>query len=212
SDVKTSTAWLTPVADFEPNKYTTTVAKPTFSFYNHSKPDSNNTYWWDFSVDPLTGLPRTSTDINPTDKAFASDTGKIAIKLRVTSVKGCIDSVTKYVEIEPDITVFIPNVFWPKTDGKGGSNVDCQGGNPVSGIPCNSQFYVQARGFETIEIYVYNRWGKLVFQTKDIKQGWNGIDQKTGGECQQDAYVYQIFATSFAGKKYQYSGSLTLMR
>jgi len=35
---------------------------------------------------------------------------------------------------------------------------------------------------------------------------------KSGGECQQDAYVYQIFATSFSGKKYQYSGSVTLLR
>jgi gliding motility-associated-like protein len=71
---------------------------------------------------------------------------------------------------------------------------------------------VQANGFETIEIYVYNRWGKLVFETKDKLKGWDGTDQKLGGECPQDAYVYQIFATSFGGKKYQYSGSVTLLR
>jgi hypothetical protein len=77
---------------------------------------------------------------------------------------------------------------------------------------------VAAAGFESIEIYVYNRWGKLVYESKDNKdtwpahKGWDGTDQKTGGECQQDAYVYQIFATSFSGKKYQYSGSVTLLR
>jgi gliding motility-associated-like protein len=82
----------------------------------------------------------------------------------------------------------------------------------IGDVPCNRYFFIQANGFQTIEIYVYNRWGKLVFQTDKITEGWDGNDQKSGGECQQDAYVYQIFATSYSGKKYQYAGSVTLLR
>ena len=219
STIKTSTAWLTPTADFDPDKLETTIARPYFTFTNKTNPLANNKYLWYLSVDPVTLLKRTSTVINPTDIAFVADTAKIAIKLIAISDKGCIDSVTKYIRINPDITVFIPNVFYPSTIGFQGSGStlsrsECE----INGIPCNSHFFVQASGFENIEIYVYNRWGKLVYETKDNKDtwpkntGWDGTDMKSGGECQQDAYVYQIFASSFSGKKYQYSGSVTLLR
>ena len=219
SDIKNSTAWLTPTADFDPDKDETTIARPYFTFTNKTTPLDNNTYTWNLSVDPVTKLPRTSTIVNPKDIAFIADTAQIAIRLVAISDKGCIDSVTKYIRINPDITVFIPNVFYPASSGVPGSGSslpleDCN----VNGIPCNKHFFVQASGFENIEIYVYNRWGKLVFESKDNKEtwkvhkGWDGTDMKSGGECQQDAYVYQIFAQSYSGKKYQYSGSVTLLR
>jgi hypothetical protein len=49
-------------------------------------------------------------------------------------------------------------------------------------------------------------------KTYDPNEGWNGRDFNTGKDCQQDAYIYQINATSFNGKKYTYSGSVTLLR
>jgi hypothetical protein len=208
---QTSTAWPTPVADFDPDKTTTTIAKPYFTFTNTTNPITGNTYDWDLGIDPQTGLPRRSTLVNPKEINFAADTARIPITLIAMSDKGCIDSITKFIRIEPDITVFIPNVFYPSTGGN--SNTGAQTGPCMIGdIPCNRHFFVQANGFETIEIYVYNRWGKLVFQTNKITEGWDGNDQKSGGECQQDAYVYQIFATSYSGKKYQYAGSVTLLR
>ena len=208
---QTSTAWPTPVADFDPDKTTTTIAKPYFTFTNKTNPLAGNTYDWDLGIDPQTGLPRRSTLVNPKEINFAADTASIPITLIAMSDKGCIDSITKFIKIEPDITVFIPNVFYPSTGGN--SNTGAQTGPCMIGdVPCNRYFFIQANGFQTIEIYVYNRWGKLVFQTDKITEGWDGNDQKSGGECQQDAYVYQIFATSYSGKKYQYAGSITLLR
>ena len=215
SATQESIAWITPTADFDPDKLETTIAKPYFTFTNKTTPDVvTNSYLWRLGVDPITLLNRTSTIKDPKDINFVADTAEIPITLIAVSEKGCIDSITKTIRINPDITVFIPNAFYPSTNGKGGSTVDVLCG----GIPCNRHFFVAAAGFESIEIYVYNRWGKLVYESKDNKdtwpahKGWDGTDQKTGGECQQDAYVYQIFATSFSGKKYQYSGSVTLLR
>jgi gliding motility-associated-like protein len=212
SSIQTSTAWLTPTADFEPNKYATTIAKPYFDFNNKSTPDlASNQYLWRLGIDPQTNLPRTSPLKDLRDVNFIADTAQIPITLLVMSEKGCVDSITKYIKIEPDITVFIPNVFYPKSKNNpnsGASDGPCN----IGGIPCNQHFFVQAAGFESIEIYVYNRWGKLVFQTNNINEGWDGTDLKTKAECQQDAYVYQIFATSFGGKKYEYAGSVTLLR
>jgi gliding motility-associated-like protein len=73
-------------------------------------------------------------------------------------------------------------------------------------------FRVYAAGFKTIEVYVFNRWGQQVFSTFDPNIGWNGLVNNSGAECPQDVYIYQVNATSFNGKKYTYSGSITLLR
>jgi gliding motility-associated-like protein len=211
--IQYSEGWLTPKADFITDPTKTTIAKPYFNFINKTDPLANNTYIWRFD-----SIGRdTSVLVNISNRQFEPSIGSIPITLIATSENGCIDSTIKRITIDPDISVFVPNVFYPQTGGVGGSDLvtskyenDCRIGEPP--VPCNRHFFVQANGFETIEIYVYNRWGKLVFETKDKLKGWDGTDQKLGGECPQDAYVYQIFATSFGGKKYQYSGSVTLLR
>lgn len=206
-------AWATPIADFTTDPITrqTSVAKPYFSFNNASTiaggSMSDMTFLWDLREDPFPPYnPRTSTEVSPQRVQFTADTGSQTIRLVATSNRGCIDSISYDVLINPDITVFVPNVFYP--------------GSQVTGCPdmadpnekCNAKFYVSAHNFETIEIFVFNRWGKLVFQTNDPKVGWDGTDMKSGGICEQDAYIYQVNATSYAGKKYQYSGSITLLR
>ncbi|MCX6186823.1 MAG: gliding motility-associated C-terminal domain-containing protein, partial [Bacteroidetes bacterium] len=116
---------------------------------------------------------------------------------------GCIDSISDEVRINPDITVFVPTVFSPSSTL---SDPECPG-------DCNRSFKVVADGFESIEIFVFNRWGQKVFETTDVNIGWNGsVLNKATEPCPQDAYIYQVNATSFSGKTYQYSGSITLLR
>jgi hypothetical protein len=209
----TLTAWPSPVASFTTDPQSTTIAKPNFDFFNQSSisDNSNLKYIWYFP--PLTpGIPRVDYTFEPTQVQFMADTGLQCIKLTAISPNGCYDSTLRCVRIEPDITVFIPNVFRPiSSDGKGGSTIDC-------GFGCNRTFKVSATGFETLEIFVFNRWGQKVYEsymtykTYNPEEGWNGKDFNKGQDCQQDAYIYQVNATSFNGKKYTYSGSVTLLR
>jgi gliding motility-associated-like protein len=136
---------------------------------------------------------------SPQDVRFPADTAKIPVMLTVVNGYGCYDSITKEIRVEPDITVFIPSAIYRN------SSVPCP-------LECNRTFKIAATGFDAIDIMVFNRWGQLVFRTNKIEEGWDGTDQKNGQECQQDAYVYQVNATSFSGKKYSYSGSVTLFR
>ena len=108
------------------------------------------------------------------------------------------------IQLDPDITVFIPNSFNP------GSTVPCASGDP----DCNSTFKPAASGYATIEVYIFNRWGQQVFFTNNADIGWNGnMNNKVGGTpCPQDVYIYQVNATSYSGKTYKYSGSVTLLR
>jgi gliding motility-associated-like protein len=123
--------------------------------------------------------------------------------LKTTTEYGCWDTTSDEVKVEPDITVFIPNAFRP------GSEVKC----PETDPECNQVFKVAANGYATIDVIIYNRWGQEVFRTTNGNEGWNGcVNNKWGQECPQDVYIYQIYATSFNGKSYKYSGSVTLIR
>jgi len=204
SAVQMVEAWPTPIADFVSDKESTTIAKPFFDFFDRSS-IANGTivqYIWNLHYGPNGPPERISNEINPKKIVFPSDTAKIPIRLTVVSDKGCIDSTVRWIRIDPDITVFIPNVFYP------GSSVSCA-------YNCNKTFKIAAHGFETIEIFVFNRWGQMVYKSNDPHEGWNGRTFNSGDindDCQQDAYIYQVNATSFGGKKYSYSGSITLLR
>jgi gliding motility-associated-like protein len=92
-------------------------------------------------------------------------------------------------------------------DGNSSSQADCNG-EPN----CNKVFKVVASGQMSIEIFIYNRWGQLVYKSTDAEEGWDGKMIRTNELCPQEVYVYQVNATSFSGKKFKYSGSVTLLR
>jgi gliding motility-associated-like protein len=211
--VDTITVYDVPKASFYPNPKKTTIAKPEFDFFNTSTIGDNQTlkYQWNFGPDPQytgsgNGPDRIVTDKDPQKIAFDT-VAKFNVYLTVISEPGgCIDTAIEDVEIEPDITVFIPSAFRPVP------NVN---GNPCADptfADCNDKFRVYAAGFKTIEVYVFNRWGQQVFSTMNPDMGWNGQVNNSGAECPQDVYIYQVNATSFNGKKYTYSGSITLLR
>jgi gliding motility-associated-like protein len=198
-----------PVAAFEPDPPVTTIAKPYFNFNNTSVTPDNSamTYLWNLGPMPGSNPPvvRTSTEHSPRDISFDADTSSQSNKvvfLKVTTEHGCSDSTFRNIMINPDITVFTPSAFYPD------SKVPC----PYTEFDsdCNKVFKVAADGYMTIEIYVFNRWGQQMFFTNDSKKGWDGKFQ--GVDSPQDVYIYQINATSYNGKKYTYSGSVTLLR
>src|SRR6185369_5756 len=144
-----------PKAGFTPQPDVTTVAKPYFDFINtsSSSDNANMNCLWNFGPEAEGGKDRTSADCNPKSINFASVTGLKSIKLKITTEFGCSDEYSTTVRIDPDITVFIPNAFYP------GSKVPCLNGDP----DCNTIFKPAAAGYQTIEVFVFNRWGQQVF-------------------------------------------------
>jgi hypothetical protein len=203
-----------PVALYTKNPESTTIAKPFFDFINQSTVSDGSamTYLWNLGPGPDANKPsdRMSVDMNPTNIEYAADTACEKVSLTTTTQYGCVDSITLKVCIEPDITVFIPNAFRPKgKDGNENSTVTCLDGEPN----CNKVFKVVVNGQLSVEVFIYNRWGQLVFTSTDPNAGWDGTVQNKGADfCPQDVYVYQVNATSFSGKAYRYSGSITLLR
>lgn len=74
--------------------------------------------------------------------------------------------------------------------------------------------------FEVIdyELVIFDRWGKVVFQTKDRNEGWNGIPQGTNDKPQIDVYSWVIFVkgrtygdTEAEGRKQKFTGRVTIV-
>lgn len=97
-----------------------------------------------------------------------------------------------YTNPVTDPSLFVPNVFTPNADGM------------------NDEFFPDTLvGISIKEIYVYNRWGQLIYQSIPA-QPWNG---KTGErECPDGTYYYLITASMPSGSTGKFSGYFTLLR
>jgi gliding motility-associated-like protein len=182
-----------PKPDFLGNPTYTTINAPTIDFENKSKNVGEFArYFWDFG-DPISIDGGKSTKENPS--YTYSDTGLYTIKLRATSQRGCTDTIVKknYIEIVPQVIVHTPNAFSPNNDGH------------------NDQYRVEASIFSSFEIFIYNRWGELLYESNSYEgHGWDGT--YNGSKVQEDVYMYIVKVTGLKGKEYQYSGNITLLR
>ena len=58
---------------------------------------------------------------------------------------------------------------------------------------------------------IYNRWGKLVFETDDEFQGWDGKDKDNGLVCPPGAYIYLINTLDSTNKNLKKVGAVALL-
>ena len=59
-------------------------------------------------------------------------------------------------------------------------------------------------------MFIYDRWGKLLFYTENHKEGWDG---KYNGELVTgDVYSYRIYFSTLSGKEKEYLGKVTLVK
>ena len=184
----------TPDADFKMSREVTTVAATDVVFTNLTRIDlpgvvKNLDYTWEYG--DISG--KTSKDFSPTYE-YPTDTGLYIVTLTAVTDKGCRSVHTDTLLIGPDITVFIPNAFTPDPYG------------PEK----NNYFHVTAEGFESFEMFIFSRWGEKVHYSNNIEQGWDG--KFKGEPAQQDVYTYVVNVTSFSGKPYTFSGTVTLLR
>jgi gliding motility-associated-like protein len=57
---------------------------------------------------------------------------------------------------------------------------------------------------------IFNRWGNVVFETKDVNEGWDGT---FNGEPQPfGVYIYEIEAVGADGMLWNKRGNITLLR
>lgn len=179
------TAYPLPIADFSSDPNPTDLFRPTVQFTDLSL---GATSWlWNFGDNTFN--PDTIIQ-NPVHTY--NDSGIYNVWLNIENVYGCTDSIAKPVNIRPNFALFIPNAFTPNGDSY------------------NTTFAAKGFGIKEYTMYVFNRWGELIYTANDIDKGWDGT--LNGADCQQDLYVYRIDVVDINLKKHQYRGSVSLIR
>jgi len=150
-------------------------------------------YNWNF------GDGGVSTAVNP--QYLYNSVGNFQVQLIAMNLYGCTD--TAYANVTTNTNVTFPNVFTPNEDGS-------NGGSYTIGDLTNDVFFPYTSGVTEFKMQVFNRWGEMIFESLDIKQGWDGYYR--GKLCQQDVYVWKAFIKFNNGKTFNKTGDVTLLR
>ncbi len=175
-----------------------------FSFENLSSDTiqiSNN--FWEFDNDPNSYSDK---DVNYT----FTQTGTYKAYLTVTNKQGCDTLYTKTVQVFP-VHLFIPNVFTPNGDGINDYFVITDGGgaskNQNSGLKAgsvNSGYKPLNAYYESTDLLIFNRFGRIVFESKNYQNNWDG------GNLPDGTYFYVLKCKGFKDKKVVYKGSVSI--
>lgn len=175
-----------PDADFTFGPQPATIFESTINFYDNTTGALITNWNWNFGT-------LTSTEQNPV--ITYGDPGTYPATLVVTSNWGCVDSITKYVVIDPDFMIYIPNAFTPNYDGM------------------NDVFMAKGEGIKEFKMYIFDRWGNQVFFSEDIMVGWDGRFQGKGDDIvQEDVYVWKVELKNFKNEPRQLKGTVTLIK
>lgn len=175
-----------PIAEFSCDPENPSVFDPEVQFTNESQEYVGHR--WNISdqfisleEDPVYSFP---------------DTGVYEILLEVYHESGCIDTITKIIDIEPLSELIMPNAFTPNGDGKN---------DGFKGIGF-------LEGLQNYKFSIWNRWGERVFVTEDPYVSWNGSSNNSGEPAPQGVYVYVVEYISPRGETKVLEGHVTLLR
>jgi gliding motility-associated-like protein len=91
----------------------------------------------------------------------------------------------------PDVEFFLPTAFSPNGDGN------------------NDVLHVRGPVKE-MDLYIYNRWGELIFHGTDPSKGWDGTYK--GELLNAGVFVYYFRGTLLDGTEISQKGNVTLVR
>jgi gliding motility-associated-like protein len=175
--------------------------KPVFCFTNTST-NSKSNRWSFYNPKDLLTLPIASRIFiangqNPGDydaakicEDYRDSLGSYWVCLEATNEIGCKDTICKKVYNNFQALITPPNVFTP--------NNAFDGLDP-DGLKGNEVFNILIKGETKYELYIYDRWGVKVFESKDKNIDWNGKVNNTGALCPDGTYYYIL--------KYRFKGN-----
>ena len=180
------TVYSKPEARFTVNPTIVSIIHPLVNFYNYSILNDFN--YWSFG-DGDSNLSANPYHLYP-------DTGTYTVTLIVETQNGCKDTTTmSSILIYPETSFYASTAFSPDGDG------------------LNDFWFVTGTGIDTtnFHLYVYDRWGEVIWESDDIKKVWDGTT--TDGKLAEDGtyvwfcYYYDIFAIA-----HEKTGQITIIK
>ena len=131
----------------------------------------------------------TSTENEP--RFTYVEVGDYTTELKVYNPQGCDTSYYKSIRVEP-VKLKIPNVFTPNGDGTNDyfiisleSGSDSPSGNKGAKGARDQHYEYEDyeplnRYYESTELTIFNRWGRIVYHSKDYQNDWDGDNLPDG--------------------------------
>lgn len=163
-----------------------TTLDPTFELFNLS---SNATiFHWNF------GDGTGSTLTNPIHTY--DEHGMFIVTLYANNSYNCPDSTFIALEVKPSYELFVPNAFTPDNDDY------------------NQLFLASGYGIseKDFTLYIFNRWGDLIFESHDMNHGWDGSIKQDGTKAQDDVYTWVVYFRDISEVKHRKEGHVSLLK
>lgn len=123
------------------------------------------------------------------------ETGTYPVTLIVTSELGCKDTLTLPVIVYPEVSIYAPNTFTPNGD------------------EFNQYWKVYMQGVDvySFHLQIFNRWGEIIFESRDSEIGWDGT--YNGKVVPSGTYNWKISARDVHNDgKYEWNGYINILR
>ncbi|MDT8432771.1 MAG: PKD domain-containing protein [Bacteroidales bacterium] len=127
--------------------------------------------------------------------------------LLIASNPHCVDSlfIPMAVKVIPAGVLQFPDIFRPGDAPVSGVNV-----NDLADAERNTIFFPGVnRQVLEYRLYIYNRWGELIFESDDINTGWDGFVQ--GRKAAQGVYIWKVTGIYSNGSPFSDAGDVTLV-
>jgi gliding motility-associated-like protein len=141
-----------------------------------------------------------STQVEPSYDFTGAQSNQL-VTLVASTPMGCTDTATSVIIFEEETIYYIPNTFTPDGD------------------MFNQTFQpVFTSGFDpyNFSLYIYNRWGELIFESHDADQGWDGTygaGSKNVGIVPDGIYTWKVeFKPKNNDNKFVDIGHVTVIR
>lgn len=181
------TVYPEPVADFNFSGESMDVINPEVEIVNSSVGANQVSY---------TVSDGFTTQLSNFSHLFSNEVAQVyTVTQFVSNSNGCKDTIKKDLEIKPAFTFYIPNAFSPNGDDM------------------NDHFKGDGIGISEYKMWIFDRWGNMIFHTKELDDAWDGTFKGKSGEVvMQDVYVWKVVLEDIFGKKHNYHGTVTVVK
>lgn len=181
----TTRVYIVPNSFFEIAPRYVYVNDEPVNYFNLS--DHGDSFEWDFGDGTI------SNELNP--KHIYKQAGTYDVTLKVWTLNGCFDLyvMENAVFAEPSGKVEFPNAFRPNS-------------------PLEENRVFKPGIIDHVDNYhlmIFNRWGELIFESKDQDIGWDGYFK--GEVAKQDVYIWKVKGTYTDGQGFSKTGNVTLL-
>lgn len=171
-------------------------------------------YTWDFDdgsplivsgINPIANDPNSGH--SPTHRYTVADPD-ILIRLVAINDHGtlmCTSEATQAMQARAAGTSKVPNAFTPSLGGPNGGIVN------EDGTTINDVFLPITKGIKEFQMQIFDRWGNLVFESRQQNRGWDGYD-RNGNLMPAGVYVYKLVLRMANDQRTTQVGDVTLIR